>query len=327
MAIQTVRGEGMHVAPIAALKLRAEAAFLTSTTDTQDQQFALGGSSWAMTGECAASVLAVQPYQEYAIDCYLICKSAKCITVSAGRSTVNAITYLVGLPGLLFGERGTSLCLDTQQEYLGLSSCGPTGFKALALANPLLATNFSPSLRFHPDSAPSGDTDFQREVQFEVEYQKLGWVRGMYGAQPAQSESRAFWLRQGESGAAWLIVKLRQETRVEVLDAVAALFRKMDKGAVTPILAELDGQPVPEIAEALIRGLRRERLAEDAGPSYSRILSILERFSEHDAAEVREAAYETATRLRKEDARQFFDRAQKHEIDSELSELIRELRE
>ncbi len=248
------------------------------------------------------------PHQGYQADVYAVGKSAENITFSGrvGTTHYGVCTYL------------------KRFAYEGLP-CDPdlTPCAAISTNQSLVApgvvdywTNEEPAK--NPLSIAWG-------AQFEPEYEKLGRVRGRDGSPEARDKNCAFWLQQGLRGAKWLIDRLQRETSVEILDAAAGILRQLDKAVLRLIADALDENPTPEVAEALIRGLRRSNLSQDAGDSYSRVRSLIEEYSQHSAPEVREASYETALKFRRPDAVRLLEQARGRESDTELIDVIGEL--
>jgi hypothetical protein len=285
--------------------------------------------------------------QDYSTKVYPIGKYGKKIVISGGGGTFNAavtwggsietlapnepIDFVFFNKGDVFEHFGWTAYED-QQKHLNFISC-----VASTLVNPILgavapfATVYYSTTELLPVTfcsiAYSNTAEGPYEAKFEASYKKLGRVRGRDGTPKAQAENRAFWLQQGLRGAVWLIGKLRQEASVDILDAAAALLRQMDKEVLAPIIAELQRKPNPELAEALLRALRRPHLIQDATENYSSLYSIIEDYIGDPAPEVRQAAYEVASKLPREDANQLLQEAQRQESDPELIEVIRELRQ
>ena len=69
-----------------------------------------------------------------------------------------------------------------------------------------------------------------------------------------QAASRDFWLAAGEAGGYWLARRLRWESNVESLHAVAVLLARLGPVALAPIVEELGENPASDQARALLTG-------------------------------------------------------------------------
>jgi hypothetical protein len=295
-----------------------------------------------MSGALLALVLQTEPTsQDFSTKVYPIGKYGKKIVISGSGTTatwagsIESLAPSERMDFVFIDESGTStysgwIVCEAKQGHLSLISHASTLVNPILAAGTPIATLSYSTTKLLPASGPiaysiTGEGTYKGH--FEAAYKKLGRVRGRDGTLQAKAESQAFWLQQGLLGAVWLIGRLRQEVSVDILDAAAALLRQMDRGVLAPILTELERNPNPELAEALIRALRRPHLPQDAGENYSRLYSIIEDYFGDPAPEVRQAAYEVAAKLSREDAHRLLQEAQRRETDPELIEVIRELRQ
>lgn len=333
MAIQTVRNEAAESATEAPAELCFEVVPAAKLEPAQWQCLDLSGLPCAVKPRYENFLAPNQTDPEtHPIGAYMVAAPKEGILASAGADVLLDLVKPLAVPegmGFVLTAWGcfARAAGEAQQEYRNFISWVVTHNEALA------AGFFIAPLYFAAEEHPSEGVysisyseaaDAACGAQLEAEYRKLGRIRGRDGTIEARAKNRAFWLQQGEFGAAWLIRRLRTEASVDVLDATAALLRQMDKAVLMLILTELEGQPGPELAEALIRGLRRPRLPQDAAQNYSRVLAAIEKYCSHNAPEVRQAAYETASKLLPEDAHRLLLQAQREEKDPELIEIISE---
>jgi predicted HTH domain antitoxin len=95
---------------------------------------------------------------------------------------------------------------------------------------------------------------FDRDAA-EIHYRALGRWKGKLAAADVQTASRNFWLAAGEAGGYWLARRLRWESNVESLHAVAVLLAKLGPVALAPIVEELGENPASDQARALLTAL------------------------------------------------------------------------
>ena len=93
---------------------------------------------------------------------------------------------------------------------------------------------------------------FDRDAA-EIHYRALGRWKGKLAAADVQAASRDFWHAAGEAGGYWLARRLRWESNVETLLAVASLLARLGPVALAPIVEELGENPASDQARALLQ--------------------------------------------------------------------------
>jgi hypothetical protein len=122
------------------------------------------------------------------------------------------------------------------------------------------------------------------DLRFESEYRKLGWTRGRYASPQFLENSRAFWIRSGVEGAAWLAGRIRNEAHVDVLDHAANLLADIGSCSLSPVLVELQRSPTIEQAECLLTAIGWLPVSHDSSLSF-----VLVDLAKHPSVDVREA--------------------------------------
>ena len=88
---------------------------------------------------------------------------------------------------------------------------------------------------------------------FEDNYSKIGWAKGPLSSKDMKAIIRSFWRISGVCGSRWLARRIRNETNVDVLSAVANLLA--DMGHINPLLDELGSAPTPDQSETLLKAI------------------------------------------------------------------------
>ncbi len=130
------------------------------------------------------------------------------------------------------------------------------------------------------------------EEGFEDSYQKIGWWKGPNATPEVRAFLRNFWQRQGDRGLRWLLVRLRGEWHIDVLDGVSSILSQAGGTGILPILEGLERRPQRDQAEALLQALGW--MGEDGVrvdlSSAERLETALSRFVELDDSDLREWA-------------------------------------
>jgi hypothetical protein len=132
-----------------------------------------------------------------------------------------------------------------------------------------------------------GLTGAFREDQAERLFQGLGnWKHPETG-----QAARDYWFGAGAQAIGWLVRRLRSERNVEVLHDAAALLADLGRASIGPIIEELDHDPAPDQALALLRALgwlgdSHERLTLEGAQGELILADLLQ----HDDPDIREAA-------------------------------------
>lgn len=89
----------------------------------------------------------------------------------------------------------------------------------------------------------------------EANYRKIGHRTGPHASKSTQDLVRAFWVEQGEAGARWLVLRLRHEIQVDVLNGTSNILADIGKTAIIPIGEGLVENSAGDRAEALWKAL------------------------------------------------------------------------
>jgi hypothetical protein len=95
---------------------------------------------------------------------------------------------------------------------------------------------------------------FDRDAA-EIHYRALGRWKGKLAAADVQAAAQDFWLAAGEAGGYWLARRLRWESNVETLLAVASLLARLGPAALALVVEELGENPASDQARALLQAL------------------------------------------------------------------------
>jgi hypothetical protein len=164
----------------------------------------------------------------------------------------------------------------------------------------------APAREFRPDEA-------------ERQFRGLGdWKHPEAGR-----AAREYWFGTGTQGIEWLVRRLRSETNVEVLHDSAALLTDLSRESIGPIIQELEHDPAPDQALALLRALgwlgdSHERLILEGAQGELILADLLQ----HDDPDIREAAACAMRLLRPERAAHWLRRRGRVEPDASVRAAI-----
>ncbi len=158
---------------------------------------------------------------------------------------------------------------------------------------------------------------------FEEEYQKIGWWTGPYATPEARESRREFWRSSGMDGIRWLVRRLRQERRIDVLDDAASLLAELGEFILIPAFEELARSRSRDQALCLLWALvslseSAPTLRIEAGPSEPILAARLH----DDDPDIREAAAEAMRLLGPERSARWLEQQLRDETNDEVRQTI-----
>jgi hypothetical protein len=162
------------------------------------------------------------------------------------------------------------------------------------------------------------------EARFRERYfAKLGWWKGDAGSPAVQASVRRFWMEREAAGVAWLLDRIRDETSVDAVAAVAEIagdIGRSDPHAMEVCLDVLDNEPSEEQQDAAMTALRWMAKAKERGLR-DRLQRAVERGLTDDREEVRERAI-LAARALPDDVADAIFAATREEASDGIREMI-----
>jgi len=128
------------------------------------------------------------------------------------------------------------------------------------------------------------------EKRFRKEYLRLGTVTGDLATAEGRARAGLFWTDWGAYAAEWLILRLRDETNVDVVAGVVDVLTSLGEESVVPILRALEKQPEAEKAASLLEALEWIDLSDNL-PLARDVADKIKVYLSDEKYELREVAY------------------------------------